>query len=420
MRRPSIVLWFARVWRSAALLGTLDHLVSAGSNVVLTVLIARSTSVEEFGAFSVVLIVFSIALGAARALFGETLLIGRGSVQAIHFRAVTKTGGALGIAAGTAVAVAGLLLPSLRLPFLALALVLPPVVAQDALRYWGFREGRSGLVLVLDLAWLAVLSLGLLVSILDHWSPTVPQGLLYWGAGALGSLLLGETILTLTRLRHQGLVLTPVQLARQSFPVGRQYLIQFLSTYAASAAAFALAPAVMGLRDAGQLRAAFFAYSAINVLVAASTTVGVTLLARRAASPELPVLVFAVSVCLTSVVVANMVILLIVSPSLGASILGASFAGARQLAVPVGLAVCVSVFGLGPASALRAVDRSRELTRARLWFAVAAPILSLGAALLTRNGAAAFAYGWLASSLLGTGALWLAWGRSVTALRAAA
>ncbi|MGI8707747.1 MAG: hypothetical protein ACR2LG_06075 [Actinomycetota bacterium] len=419
MRLTEIVVFSTRLRKSAAVLGTLDQLISASSNVVLTVIIARSTSVEQFGAFSVVLILFSIILGVARALLGEPILT-RDPIHTIHPWAVARTGGALGIVAGTSVAIVATLLPSLRPPLFALALVLPAVIAQDALRYWGFAMGRSGLMLVLDLVWLVVLLAGLCASVLGRWTPTVPLGILYWGAGALGSLCFGIALLAAMGRPHGGIFLRPLLLMRQSFPLGGQYVIQFLITYAASAAAFALAPAVMGLAAAGQLRAAFFAYSAVNVLVAASTTVGVTLLAKRAESPSLPLVVLAESVCLTSVVVANMVVLLVLSPSVGSSILGASFSGAQRLAVPVGLAVCVSAFGLGPASALRAAKRPRELTLARLSFAVTAPILSLGAVAVTGYGAAAFAYGWLASSLVGTAALWLAWGRSLSASEAVA
>ena len=412
MRSPTFASARVEIRNARPLVGVLDQLVSAGSNVVLTIIVARAVSVERFGAFGVVMIVFSIVIGATRALLGEQLLTRDPDSAACRPRDIAADGAILGTACGGAVAMAALAVPSLRSPLLVLAALLPMLVCQDALRYWGFSEGRAAFVLVLDAVWLLLVVVGFLMALVDAWRPTLSTALVLWGSSSALSLVLAYLVLGRGAMGRGEAPSRPLRQVRETFAIGRLYLVQFATTYAATALAFAVAPAVMGLREAGQLRAAFFSFSAVNVLVAAATTVGVTLLVRRSTHSSIGPLVFAESAFLSLFVIANIAVILYVPDSIGRAVLGASFEGAQRFSVPVGLGVTLSVFGLGPLAGLRAAGLARELTHARLWFAVTAPVLCLAFAMYDGRSARGFALGWLVSNFVGTAALWIYWGRS--------
>lgn len=389
--------------------GMLDHGLSAASNVALTIMVARAVDVTLFGVLSLSMILFSIALGISRSLLGEPLLTRMRGTATVRGVTVARRGASLGVLLSAPTLVLGIAASPMTEAVLALAVCLPILVAHDSLRYWAFAASRPAIALELDAIWLAAIGLAALASTFEIWRITVPSAIGLWGAGCFAALVF-------VLARHLRALNAPstrdhARLVAANFDIGRQYLVQFATTYAASAAAFLIAPLVIGLHGAGELRAAFFAYSGVNVLVAATLTVGVRAISSTKSAAETNRLALRVSSTLCALVMANMVLLEVIPVELGTAVLGDSFAGARRLAVPVGLAVAASMAGLGPLAALRAIERARALTRARVLAAGCTLVLTIVASASAVDGARGFALGWLAGSILGTSALWWTWRR---------
>ena len=54
---------------------TIDQAISGASNILISILAARILGIESFGLFGLVFLVYVLALGSARALGGEPLLL---------------------------------------------------------------------------------------------------------------------------------------------------------------------------------------------------------------------------------------------------------------------------------------------------------------------------------------------------------
>ena len=74
----------------------IDQGLSAPSNLLLSVMVARSATASACGAFAVAFLVYSLVLGFSRALIGQPLQIGFASVTQEEFR--HSAGHALGAA----------------------------------------------------------------------------------------------------------------------------------------------------------------------------------------------------------------------------------------------------------------------------------------------------------------------------------
>ena len=166
----------------------LDQGVSSLSNLFISVLVAKSVGIEEFGVYALVIATYGLVLNSARALIGETLLIRRQALLE-RGRAVDQQclGIALIIGGSASIVLVPLLLVDGLVPFGVLGTVFPLLIVQDIQRYVFFAEGRPRLALASDLLWLGVLALcGSVVLLLGGGGVSLWVGLL----GCIGWLLL--------------------------------------------------------------------------------------------------------------------------------------------------------------------------------------------------------------------------------------
>jgi hypothetical protein len=158
---------------------------SSASNLIPSLVAARTLPARDFGAFAVVFNFTLASLIVARAASSEGLLFVRVSrthrsheIGALRVAAIAGIASAVG-AAALALATAGIL----RSTFLAAAVTAPIVVLQDHARYRYFARKRPDLALCADLAW--VLALAMIV--FGPWRPQVTTGpslMLMWGGAA--------------------------------------------------------------------------------------------------------------------------------------------------------------------------------------------------------------------------------------------
>lgn len=161
--------------------------LSSGSNFVLTVLVLATVPVGAFAVFSVCLTTYLLLLQLARYVIGIPLLMGNDEPSA-----------AVGVAAGAGVAVVPALLvaaarwaPGTSL-LLVLAVAMPALLAQDALRHAAIARGRPDLAAAGDAAWLGLQGIGsaVLLGAAGSAGATATQLVAVWAAAGVVSAVL--------------------------------------------------------------------------------------------------------------------------------------------------------------------------------------------------------------------------------------
>jgi O-antigen/teichoic acid export membrane protein len=132
---------------------TADQVLSAASNFVTTIAVARGIGLEGLGRYSIAFAAYLTVLGFSRALISEPLLAQPQHERDRNVEAASVTLTLLCAAAGAlVVGGAGLLLG--RVELLVVAATLPVTLLQDVLRYHAFRRKKAQLATLLDGGWL--------------------------------------------------------------------------------------------------------------------------------------------------------------------------------------------------------------------------------------------------------------------------
>jgi len=229
-----------------------DQAVASGSNVLLALLVARSSSAKEFGAYSLAFAGYAIAVGFSRAIGANTFVLRYATAsrdeQRSHYGDLTGVG--LGIA-GTA-SVIMLVAAASRAEatsfFVYMAILMPGLVVQDDWRQAMFAARDSRAAFVCDLVWLCV-EVPLFIAV-PHVSDRPQSYLVAWGIGAWAA-----TLVFAARFRALPSPSGGWRFARRN----RSWLPGLLGEYLAATGGGLLLPygiaAVLGLSAAGGLRA---------------------------------------------------------------------------------------------------------------------------------------------------------------------
>lgn len=181
--------------RSKALWTLADQAVSSATNAAISFLIAHQVSSVEYGAFGVAYTLFALVIGLSRGATCMPLSMFYSGSSPSSFRAAASatTGSSLvfGIAIGLVFAGVGAVIGGpVGSALLAMGLVLPGLLLQDAWRYVFFAMGRPFGAFLNDVAWAVVQVFGIWLLIHRGVSESSPL-LLAWGASALVAALLG-------------------------------------------------------------------------------------------------------------------------------------------------------------------------------------------------------------------------------------
>jgi len=170
-----------------------DQGISSLANFAVAIIVARSVSVESFGAFTISLLVYALAVSLIRGLVSEPLAI-RVSARTDQRDEVASAAGAAlvcGAAAGLLVLPVGLYLGGAVGSALAVTgAFLPALVLQDTWRFALFTMARPERAALNDLVWGAVQT-GLIVLVLTTTSGSVALLTAAWAGGALVASVLG-------------------------------------------------------------------------------------------------------------------------------------------------------------------------------------------------------------------------------------
>ena len=372
-----------RIGKAAASLSwaTVDQVLSALSNLVITLAVARGGGAEGLGRYAVAFAAYIVVLGFAKSLASDPLLsTARQSDDRRVEAAATSLTVIYAVAAAIVVASIGLVLG--RLELVVVAATLPLTLLHDILRHQAFRRQAPALAALLDGGWL--------VGSLLCW-PVVTQtestalAILCWSGGAALGLTLAFPVLRPTfsgpavairwwwsdaRDYASPLLLDSVVVALSS-----QALVVVLATMVGDTA--------LGVYRAGQVYFAplLLALGALGVLV-------IPYLSQRPGGATNSVaLRLSLFTGILSALACGAVLL--AEPLLHSLLFGESIAIPYSLLVPL----AVGVVAVGASSGLMVVSKARrrggDIARSRLTSAlVGTALLVIGVAMFGLHGAA--------------------------------
>jgi hypothetical protein len=245
--------------------GVLDQAISSGTSFLLAFVLVRRLSAEEFGAFSLVVVVYLVAMGTVRAVTTEPLMIRHGGATA-EIRAVSGRVSGLAITIGVVLAVqclaaAAIVNGPLRSLLVVLGLTFPLLAGPDAGRVTCFAMGRPRTAAINDAVW-ASAQLVLLALVLSRPDPPLWALVGCWLVpGALAGLL----VLAQVRIRPSFRGATSWLVENRA--LGQPLLGVYVLTVAPSYLLFALAPLVSTLAELGEVRAAYVPFGAFGVVL---------------------------------------------------------------------------------------------------------------------------------------------------------
>ncbi|WP_231861564.1 MULTISPECIES: hypothetical protein [Frankia] len=181
--------------RSRAIWTLVDQVLSSGTNAVMSFIIARSVSSSEFGAFGVAFAIFSLMIGFSKAAGTAPLGIKFADVSPRVFRAAgaagTGTAFVIGLLSGAVTLVVGLALGGgVGNSLIAMGLVFPALLLQDAWRQVFFAEGRPAAAAANDGVWAIVQFAAIFLLIVRDVSTSWAM-LLAWGGAAAVAAVIG-------------------------------------------------------------------------------------------------------------------------------------------------------------------------------------------------------------------------------------
>jgi O-antigen/teichoic acid export membrane protein len=379
-----------------------DQALSSTTNFGITILIARSFSPSALGSFALAYAYYIALLQLSRCFTSEPLMVRfSGSRRdawhgaTLHAASTAVTLGCLGTVVG--LAVAGLTDGALRSSFLVVSAFLPLLLLQDLWRFGFFAAGRPRAAAANDAVWVVAMAILVLVAHAAG-SPTLTWLVFAWAfSGAIAGVFGAFQVHRRPRAGHvRGWIATHRDL-------GIRFAGEYLVYSAAVQATLYIVGAVAGVAAVGSIRAAQTLVGPVSLVFLGvsfgAVPEGVRIAAR---SPgRLPRFVSTLSLCLAGVSLIWGAFLLAIPDGLGEAILGDSWRSARNLMVPIVVAVIAEGLNVGPWVGLRALAAAGRSLRGRAMIAAVTMVAGgVGSATMGAWGAAA---GFAAGSVVATG-----------------
>ena len=339
-----------------------DQILSSGTNFGLSIVAARSLSAESFGGFALAMTVYFLAVGASRALCGDVVLARHSGASVDQIRS-SSAGAALvlGLFGSVVLLLLAIVLAGpARSAVLALAVVLPGLLVQDAQRYLGIAAGAPATALANDVVWTLaqVLTLSFVLVAIET---TVASFVLAWGLAACVAAGFGMW-------RHR-IVPAPRRAARwlsEGRSVIPGFVVEFVATTGAWQITLIGVGGILGLTALGGLRGCQVLYGPLHVVnYGARLTVVPEAVRGGRTSPAAALrLANRTSIALgATAVVATSIIVLVPSPA-GTWVLGDTWPATSPLVLPFGLFMVTQGMIAGASVGLRVQLASRAMTRA--------------------------------------------------------
>ena len=367
-----------------------DQAFSSLTNVALGLMIARSVSAQDFGAFSLAYATYTLCLGFSRAVNAEPLIVrfSNSSLEAWRSAAASATGTAilLGLIAGAGCVTFGLATSGpLADSIVALGMTLPGLLLQDTWRYAFFARGSGRSAFLNDLAWALIMFPSILVLVATQHT-SIGWLTLGWGGSGAAAGLLG---ILQTKIRPRS-SLTRRWLQGQS-DLASRYLGEFAAMSGARQVSFYAVGAIAGLQAAGAIRGSQMLLGPIQVLQNGLRLVAIPEAVRVSKQPEgrLQRACNILALSLSSMAVLWGILILCIPDRLGQDLLGETWRAAHAVVLPLTFVMAGGGITMSSVVGLRALAAAQRSLGARLLvslFQVSGTII--GAFLAGATGAA--------------------------------
>jgi O-antigen/teichoic acid export membrane protein len=335
-----------------------SQVLSSISNVVISMALARGAGAAGLGAFTIAFTVYLIVWGFQRSLISEPFhALPRSNTPMVAESRMAGAAIVFSAIAASAVATTGLLLGLQYL--IALSVVLPAVILQDAARFIAFRRDRPTIAVTADALWV-ILSIA-------AW-PIVSRGsailaVVLWGGGGAVGAAVGLWLLRVmpapplpsvewwwTHARHLG---SRLAIAGAIYTVTDQLGFLAVALFVTDAAL-------------GELRAGQIVIQPTMILLAALSVFLLPRLADRrgpALYGRIPILISAAATAAAAVILAVTLLLLGVFERV---LFGGGVAVVLAIVIPLGMRTIASAAAAGFVLALKADQQGDAFVGARL------------------------------------------------------
>lgn len=332
--------------------------MSSLANAALALVIARSVSVTNYGAFAVAFSIYSLALAVSSAICGQVITIRYSSLTPEkQIEAVRDASGvvlAAGLIFSVVVTLIGLCLHGpLRVCLIATGIFLPVLVLQDLWRTVFISFGVPRQAFINDAVW-TLLQVILIILLLLHASRNVVAFLVSWGVAATVAAALGV---------RQAKVRPSIRGARRwlagHLEISLPSAASSLAGLGAAQVASILIAAYGSIEDVGAIRASQTLLGPLNIFGFAATAFAIPELTRRKlSSSQLVKAAFLLSGALVVLDAIWGTILLLIPKALGRGLLGDTWTNARSALPGYIVFTCVLASTVGASAVIRALNRS--------------------------------------------------------------
>lgn len=392
--------------RSLRLLASLcDQSLSSLTGFVVLFTALRELRIEDLGiftllytsAFAVITLVRPLSLEPFSVRFAAGPLATRDS-EAAKALGCSLAIGALLVPVAV---VAGFLAPALKVPLLATALALIPLLVQDGWRFYLLASGRAWSATLNDgVCLVATLSGVLAARAIVDFTPTVLIGL--WGLGTLAGASIG-----ILQAQFLPKPRAAIDWLRSVKGLGLRFAAEVTIDRLGAQVALLLIGVIAGARALGQIAAARTIMSPMITVVSSIALFAVPEAARIKAQQDNSVLLRFLA--LASIGLGLSIALftagvLVLPESLGKSIIGTNWGSARSLLVPVSAWTVAAALRYSPKVGLQAQECSVELLRIVTLTAPTTILLTALGGYIA--GAAGASWGFAFSNLVSVTLLW--------------
>ncbi|GLV98682.1 hypothetical protein [Streptomyces lavendulae] len=365
-----------------AVASVLDQAASSATNILVLVLAARLSSASGFADFSMVYVTFSVLLGLNMAYVGQTVVLEKGGRLATVCRSSVLFTAAASAVAGLLLAVVGLALAGdAGRAFLALGLVLAPVLVQDGLRYCFSALRVPQRALAAD-----SLRLLCVVAALAAQPAGASAGrlVLVWGLSALPALGLGLWLLR-PHVRGARADLRPY--LRRGH-LGQRFVVEFAVGNGSSQLAVLGLGAFATPLAVGALRGATTLFGPLNVLFNSANAFGPPVVGRASGKRGVVRLTALMGAALAVLGAGWAAVLYALPDRLGRHLLGDTWAAAAALLPATGAQYAVMGLGTCALLTLRVLNPKATLSLQIVFSLLSVALLLGGYALWGVTGAA--------------------------------
>lgn len=383
-----------------------DQAVSSLTNFAVGAFVARTLGATAFGIFSLVWVTYGVIVNISRGLASDPLLVRFSgepdSAQRAAVGRMTGTAAVIGLVVGIACVLIGAIAGGpLGAAFVALGIVAPALLLQDAWRFAFFAAGQGRKAFANDLLWGAALIPSMLFT--ARFEAGVSAYVLAWGLPAALAAAVG--CLQARLLPRPASVRSWL---RDHRDLGPRYLAENVCTGGGSQLRMYGVGAVAGLAAVGTIRGGELLVGPFLAVLMGLSLVAVPEAARvlRRSARRLPLFCAVLGGGQAAAALLwGLMLLFVVPDAAGRFVLGSLWEPSFALIVPITMSVMNASLAMGAAAGLRALGAARRSLRAQLVNSTAYVIGGIAGA--TVAGAYGSAWGVAVATLLGAGATWL-------------